>query len=177
MSDGYSTKEKYTTLSTNRPNAGVAAKGADIIDVMSSGPHSLNPGDTVVIAFALLAGDDLVDLQKSADSAAAHYPLVKGIFSKVNNIAISADGVTLSQSYPNPAHDKAIIEYYLPKSTTVALTLYDVLGKEVLTLVNAKEDSGKHAVEINTAILQNGIYYYSLKTNDTTLSRKMMVVK
>jgi hypothetical protein len=95
----------------------------------------------------------------------------------VNNIAISADGVTLSQSYPNPAHDKAIIEYYLPKSTTVALTLYDVLGKEVLTLVNAKEDSGKHAVEINTAILQNGIYYYSLKTNDTTLSRKMMVVK
>jgi serine protease len=72
----YSTSKKYTTLSTNRYLAGVSGTvttGSDIIEVVSSGPFNIVAGDSIKVAFALIAGDDLVDIKKSADSAQAHY--------------------------------------------------------------------------------------------------------
>jgi len=65
----YNTAEKYTTLSTNRASAGQR----DVTDVVSSGPFSIAPGDSVIVAFALLADDDLTGLQLSADSADLMY--------------------------------------------------------------------------------------------------------
>ncbi|MFH1320416.1 MAG: S8 family serine peptidase [Bacteroidota bacterium] len=65
----YNSSEKYTTLSTNRSTSGQG----DVSDVVSSGPFDLAPGDSVIIAFALLAGEDLADLQESADSAYSMY--------------------------------------------------------------------------------------------------------
>ena len=72
----YGTADKYTTLSTNRYQAGLTGTaGGDVIEVMSSGPFNIVAGDSVKVAFALIAGDDLIDITKSADSAQAHYAL------------------------------------------------------------------------------------------------------
>ncbi|MCF8423246.1 MAG: S8 family serine peptidase [Bacteroidia bacterium] len=72
----YGTADKYTTLSTNRYQAGLTGTtGGDVIEVMSSGPFNIIAGDSVKVAFALIAGDNLIDITKSADSAQAHYAL------------------------------------------------------------------------------------------------------
>ncbi|TND02586.1 MAG: subtilisin-like serine protease [Bacteroidetes bacterium] len=62
--NGYDAAEKYTTLSTGRATAGfTTGTGNDVCDVVSAGPYTINPGDSAVVAFALIAGDDLADLQ------------------------------------------------------------------------------------------------------------------
>ncbi len=67
----YATADKYTTLSTMRTDAGAPN---DVSSVVSGGPFNIVVGDSAIIAFAILAGDNLTDLQKSADSACAQYP-------------------------------------------------------------------------------------------------------
>lgn len=74
----YNTADKFTTLSTMRTTAGsppdAGYLGRDVSNAVSGGPFNIPAGDSVTIAFALLGGDDLADLQKSADSACANYP-------------------------------------------------------------------------------------------------------
>ena len=67
----YNTADKFTTLSTMRASAGAPN---DVSSVVSGGPFNIAAGDSITIAFAILAGDDLADMQKTADSACANYP-------------------------------------------------------------------------------------------------------
>ncbi len=69
--NSYTSADKYTTLSNTVTNAG--GSGADVSNVVSSGPFNIAAGDSVFMAFAIIAGDDLVDLQLSADSAYTMY--------------------------------------------------------------------------------------------------------
>jgi len=73
--DGYADSEKFTSISTSRDEAGVAAEGGDVSHVISSGPLTINAGQTVTIAFALHAASDLVSLLESADAANTLYNL------------------------------------------------------------------------------------------------------
>ncbi|MGZ4038215.1 MAG: S8 family serine peptidase, partial [Bacteroidia bacterium] len=77
ISSGFTSLLKYKVLSTQRLSAGnTATTGNDVLNVMSSGPYSINPGRSAVVAFALLAGDNLSDLQASAASAQVKYASV-----------------------------------------------------------------------------------------------------
>jgi hypothetical protein len=68
LSDGFDESEKYATLSTYRPTAGATAStGNDVIDIVSSGPFTVGAGDSVTIAFALIAGESLTMIQDAAD--------------------------------------------------------------------------------------------------------------
>lgn len=71
--DGYTTAEKYQSLSTPRAQGGGSGTGADVSQVVGSGPFNLAAGDSVVVAFALMAGDSLEDILKTADSAYMQY--------------------------------------------------------------------------------------------------------
>lgn len=87
----------------------------------------------------------------------------------------------LSQNYPNPFNPSTKMDYELPVDSKVKLIIYDILGREIKTLVNDYQNAGLHSVEFDAKQLASGFYYYRLITNsngnDITITKKMMLVK
>jgi len=86
---------------------------------------------------------------------------------------------SLDQNYPNPFNPETIISYSLPISGFVSLKVFDILGKEVVPLVNEFQKSGSHSTKlnINKSGLTSGVYFYSLRVNGYVAIKKMIVVK
>ncbi len=76
----------------------------------------------------------------------------------------------LFQNYPNPFNPSTIISYQIPSSGHVSIIVYDILGKEIFTLVNQKQQVGKYEVSFNAKKLPSGVYFYQLKTNDNSIN-------
>jgi hypothetical protein len=83
----------------------------------------------------------------------------------------------LSQNYPNPFNPSTQISFSLPKSGDVKLMVYDILGKEVEAVVNEFRTAGNYTVDFNATNLSSGVYFYTLRVNDFTETRKMLLVK
>ncbi|MFN6038993.1 MAG: T9SS type A sorting domain-containing protein, partial [Bacteroidota bacterium] len=122
-SGGFTTAEKYTTLSTQRLQS---SNNVDAMEVMGTGPYSITAGDTITVAFALLAGDDLADLQGSAANAQIAYD---GITLSKNESLISS-GIFI---YPNPVKDLLTIDFANPTEKGV-LEIYNVMGQQLKTI-------------------------------------------
>lgn len=84
---------------------------------------------------------------------------------------------SLAQNYPNPFNPTTQITYTLPKSGVVKLVIYDVLGREVRTLVNERKEVGVYDVNFDASALASGIYFYKLEANDFSDVKKMILVK
>ena len=85
----------------------------------------------------------------------------------------------LSQNYPNPFNPSTIIRYELPAAGEVSLKVYDLLGREVATLVDEYRNAGSYNVQftINNLQLSSGIYFYQLKSGDYFETKKMILLK
>ncbi|MBK7498513.1 MAG: T9SS type A sorting domain-containing protein [Ignavibacteriales bacterium] len=87
----------------------------------------------------------------------------------------------LEQNYPNPFNPSTIISYQLPKAGNVTLKVFDVLGREVATLVDEFRTAGSYEVEFNPASsIKNpasGIYFYQLKAGEFVETKKMLLLK
>ncbi len=83
----------------------------------------------------------------------------------------------LEQNYPNPFNPTTRISYSLPKAGNVVLKVYDILGKEVTTLVNGYNNEGQYIVEFDASKLSSGIYIYKLTSGNFTSVKKMQLVK
>jgi hypothetical protein len=83
----------------------------------------------------------------------------------------------LYQNYPNPFNPTTTIKFAIPKAGFVKLAVYDMLGREVKTLVNESLGAGNYEVKFNSANLSSGIYFYKLITGDFTEVKKMSLIK
>jgi hypothetical protein len=83
----------------------------------------------------------------------------------------------LEQNYPNPFNPSTVIKYQLPEAGLVTLNVYDVLGNEIVTLVNEKKSAGTHSVEFNGSGLPSGIYFYELVDRNFVETKKMILMK
>ena len=83
----------------------------------------------------------------------------------------------LFQNYPNPFNPATTITYQLPKSGSVTLKIYDMLGKEVMTLVNEQKEMGRYTVQFDASSLASGMYVYQLRANDFVSTKKMLLLK
>jgi hypothetical protein len=83
----------------------------------------------------------------------------------------------LLQNYPNPFNPTTTINYRLAQSGHVTLTVFDVLGREVMKLVNGVEDVGNHTVQLNGTRLASGMYIYKIEAGSFTSVKKMMFLK
>ena len=99
-----------------------------------------------------------------------------------NNIGIAVETDTpkefkLFQNYPNPFNPSTTIAYQIPKEGFVTLKVYDVLGREIMTLVNENKQVGKYYVEFIANQLPSGAYFYRLNYGEFTQIIKMLLLK
>jgi hypothetical protein len=83
----------------------------------------------------------------------------------------------LEQNYPNPFNPSTTINYRLAQAGHVTLTVFDILGREVMKLVNGVEDAGSHTVQLNGTRLASGVYMYKIESGSFTSVKKMMFLK
>ena len=108
---------------------------------------------------------------------------------KVENRDQLPSNFVLNQNYPNPFNPTTTIGYTIPTSVksenanhalrqaSVKIVVYDVLGREISTLVNEYQSAGHYEVTFNAENLPSGIYYYTLKTNNYFETKKMILLK
>jgi hypothetical protein len=87
--------------------------------------------------------------------------------------------VTLSQNYPNPFTQSTTITYALPEAQQVTLTVYDILGRKVATLVDGEKEAKEHTIQFDASSLglASGVYLYRLVTDDKQKTEKMMFIR
>ncbi len=88
-----------------------------------------------------------------------------------------AKSYELFQNYPNPFNPATTVSYYIQKTGLVSLKVYNLLGKEVATLVNEIQTQGPKEILFNASHLSSGIYYYTITTGDFTDTKQMMLIK
>ena len=124
-----------------------------------------------------------------------NFTYYKNLFSPITDIEsendlTAPDDFVLYQNYPNPFNPSTKIRFSMPVSPSassraeskdegsrVQLKVYDILGKEVATLVNEEKPAGTYEVDFDASGLSSGVYIYSLKVNGVTISRQMMLLK
>ena len=125
-----------------------------------------------------------------------NFTFYKNLFSPITDIEsendlTAPDEFVLYQNYPNPFNPSTKIRFSIPSVTLsassraesrdegaqVQLKVFDILGKEVATLINEEKAAGSYEVEFNASNLSSGVYIYSLKVNGVTISRQMMLLK
>ena len=85
---------------------------------------------------------------------------------------------SLSQNYPNPFNPETVIRWQLAIGSYVTLKIYDMLGKEIATLVNEEQSEGNHSITFDaTNALSSGIYFYQLKTSNMIETKKMVLLR
>jgi hypothetical protein len=84
---------------------------------------------------------------------------------------------SLSQNYPNPFNPSTTIKFGMPKSENVKLIIYDMLGREVRTLVNEIRNPGTYEISFDASELSSGVYFYRLETPSFAETKKMLLVK
>ncbi len=100
----------------------------------------------------------------------------------ITNINENAEDYFLSQNYPNPFNPVTVIKYNVPVSGNVSLKIYDMVGREVRTLVNGFISAGTYNVNFNGSELSSGVYFYKLDAigndgNKFLMTKKMMLIK
>jgi hypothetical protein len=105
--------------------------------------------------------------------------LVRTAFSTgINNEGYETpNSFALYQNYPNPFNPMTNIKYDLPKSSFVKLVIFDILGREIETLVNEKQTAGTYESVFNATIYSSGIYFYKLTTDGFINTKKMILLK
>ncbi len=83
----------------------------------------------------------------------------------------------LGQNYPNPFNPTTTIQYYLPTTEKVTLKVYNVLGQEVVTLVNEWQQAGSYNVRFDARNLASGVYLYRIQASGFVKTRKMLLIR
>jgi photosystem II stability/assembly factor-like uncharacterized protein len=95
----------------------------------------------------------------------------------INSPKISNRNFILFQNYPNPFNPTTTINYSVPKASFVRIKVYDLLGREVETLVNGEKPAGNYSVQFNGSNLASGIYFYRMQAGDFVQTKKTILLK
>jgi len=94
---------------------------------------------------------------------------------RVDNIAPAE--FSLEQNYPNPFNPSTEIKFSIPQTTNITLRVFDIMGREVVTLIDEQMEAGKHSIVFNAANLSSGVYYYTIITENFIQTNKMILLK
>jgi hypothetical protein len=131
------------------------------------------PGSNIYIGFREWV------LDPNLDGASFSLDLVASTaqLTEVQNENITPNSYKLNQNYPNPFNPSTSIEFAVASKGFVSLKVFDILGKEVATLVNEVKDAGTYSLNFNAAKLTSGVYFYRIQTDKFTDMKSMVLVK
>lgn len=121
----------------------------------------------------------LTFVSRDGDQLETIYPEFEGVtvaFSNVANDLLPGE-FKLSQNYPNPFNPSTTFEFALPTPSHVNLTVFNLLGQKVTTVIDEHLNAGVHTYEWNANDNASGVYFYRLTTDENTETRKMMLLK
>jgi len=95
----------------------------------------------------------------------------------IQDQATTVNTFRLGQNYPNPFNPTTQIEFVLPKTAQVRVTIHNLLGQMVREVINAQMAAGTHRLTIDAADLHSGVYFYTIRTADYTATKRMVVMK
>jgi hypothetical protein len=151
--------------------------------MLTTGKFNMARNDTqeVVIAIIAAQGSDnlqsITELKKTAEIVQYFYNNYVPETVDVNYLPPLPEYYYLGQNYPNPFNPITRISYELPVSGLVTLKLFDILGREISTLVNEEKSAGKYQVGFSSGSLSSGIYFYTLTSREYSKTKKMVVIK
>ncbi len=162
-------------------------------DTAASGFGLSSSGEKVWFENAAGTIIDSVDLIAVTDTAASYgrypdgssnwqilIPRTRGtanMFTDVENDVQQPLEFTLNQNYPNPFNPATTIGFTIPTTSNVSLKIFNILGKEVVTLVNEVKGAGSHSVIFNAGDLSSGVYFYKLSANGLNATKKFVLIK
>ncbi len=119
------------------------------------------------------------------DNLGSSQPLLETVWNQLNpetavdypGLAAVPTSTALLQNYPNPFNPSTMINYQLSTTGHVALKVYDLLGREVSTLVDARQNAGNHSVTFNASRLASGVYISVLSVNGRLFTQTMLYLK
>jgi hypothetical protein len=172
---------KYTTLTEGFLQT--SAGPGDMRYYLATGPFTLPLAgqNNIEVAFAILAGDSLADLQANATAAQAKYNTIVAIEDDVLSAAIPSV-FSLSQNYPNPFNPETRIQYGLPKTGHVRLTIYNLLGQKVRTLVDTQKAPGFYTTSWDGTndygnLVASGVYIYRIEAGEFVHGKKLLLLR
>jgi len=153
-----------------------------------TGGYSSRPGGTVPGTASGYTSTFDVDLDENGDLYSQshfgwtiekwHYsgtlPIITGVETVSNEVP---ESFTLNQNYPNPFNPTTTIEFTVHKAGNVRLAVYDMLGRQVESLVDKYLEAGVFRVTFDARMLPGGTYFYTLQSGEQSLTKKMMLLK
>ena len=143
-SGGFTEQEKWEWLSGGVQRKTVGA--TDASQLTGAGPFTIDPGSSVEVAFAVVAGRGLADLQLNADNALALWENTLSMPVGIDDPVPALGDFALRPVYPHPTLLPARFEFEVGAPSEVTLTVYDVLGRKVQTLVDGHKGTGVHTI-------------------------------
>ncbi len=159
---------------------------SDIKQITSTGPFELikNEPIDIITAYVVGRGDDplssITEARKNVQNAIEFY---ESNFGDTAVVGVQKENThlpekyVLHQNYPNPFNPSTTISYSLPTQSQVELKIYDVLGREVATLVNKEQNTGSYQVQFNASNLGSGVYFYQIRAGSFVERKKMILLK
>jgi len=131
---------------------------------------------TITDYYIFLLGNDSLRYSKW-NAGSTFYPFTWTDYTSVENNDEHIQSFELSQNYPNPFNPLTTIGYQVPVTNHVTIKVYDLLGREIKTLVNEEKSNGTYEVEFNANGVSSGIYFYRLTAEDYSQTKKMIYLK
>ena len=170
----FTDSSKYIALSNNRFVAGSSSNGGDVSQILSVGPFNLDVNKSKKIAFIILAGDSVQDLEKSLTAAKIKYKT--DTITGVNFIKNNIQNALQMQIYPNPSTSETYISVDIPASSQVDLGIYNITGEKIMTLANSSFTSGTYLFKLDKNLAE-GYYLCRLATPNSTITKKIIKLK
>ncbi|MCX6159607.1 MAG: T9SS type A sorting domain-containing protein [Ignavibacteriae bacterium] len=95
----------------------------------------------------------------------------------IHNEGETVTNYSLSQNYPNPFNPTTMIKFSLLKTGLVTLTIYDVTGRQIQTLINEVRPSGNYTIDFTGSSLSSGVYFYKIQSGDFVSAKRMLLIK
>ncbi len=174
---GMTRQQQYAVLSTQAHQPNTTSVGDKMI-ILHTGPFNLAPQGSTEVALAFVAANSREELIERATRARMRYDVT----TSVDGNDLLPNQFELRQNYPNPFNPSTTISFTLQSATQVSLTIYNLLGQEVVNLVDGPMTAGEHrfiweGTDRKGSAVAAGVYFYRLSTNSASESRKMMLLK
>ena len=166
ITNGFSNEEKYLVLSNNRYKAGI--NGNDVIDVISAGPNNIAANDTFIVAFAILAADNLNSLESAAIISQNKYDSLFTFKSIVNTPEFKLNII------PNPSKNFIKLDFTNNETGSIKILIKDATGRNIISILDKKTDTMYNNI-IDVSELSSGIFFVNINMGNINKVEKFII--